>query len=429
MCAAPCSCTTGTRRMPAGAKMSIASMKAEPMMPKMSVTPLATMVSTKASEGVIFCMPVTARRASGAAAGRSAGLPSSGRASARAASPASFFALRSAVGVDGLMGHSWGLAQAAAGRPLASPRECADYRLGASVGSTVRSRNRDAMYEIPERVYHAFTMKIVPAPAVSAIALEGDTPTMRLFALLEVIASKDQLFSLQALVEATGLPKPTLHRMLQQLEGAGLLQREGDGRHYGTGVRLRRLAENLLLNDSHHGARHTVLRHLVEEVGESCNITTLSGSEVVYLDRVETAAPLRFYLHPGSRSPSHCSASGKLFLAQMSPTQRRRLLTHVTLEKFTNKTLTDPVTLEQEIDQVRRNGYAIDDEEFLPGLLCVAVLVPDPGRRSNIGIAIQAPIIRMSRDQALNLLPALQRAANALAKIEADAELNELETA
>ena len=80
------------------------------------------------------------------------------------------------------------------------------------------------------------------------------------------------------------------------------------------------------MNDSHHGARHAVLRHLVDELGESCNITTLSGSEVVYLDRVETAAPLRFYLHPGSRVPVHCSASGKVFLAQMSAAQRRRLL-------------------------------------------------------------------------------------------------------
>jgi IclR family transcriptional regulator, acetate operon repressor len=123
--------------------------------------------------------------------------------------------------------------------------------------------------------------------------LDGDTPMLRLVALLERVASKDQRFSLQALVDDTGLPKPTVHRMLQQLEGAGLLHREGDGRHYGTGVRLRRLAENLLLNDTHHGARHAVLRHLVEEVGESCNITALSGGEVIYLDRVETPAPLR----------------------------------------------------------------------------------------------------------------------------------------
>lgn len=260
------------------------------------------------------------------------------------------------------------------------------------------------------------------ASQVELARVDGDTPAMRLFALLEVIADKDQFFSLQSMVEETGLPKPTLHRMLQQLEGAGMIQREGDGRHYSIGLRLRRLATTLLLNNTVHGARHVVLRQLVAAVGESCNITAFSGSEVMYLDRVETAAPLRFYLHPGSRVPAHCSASGKLFLAQMSPTQRRRLLTHVTLEKFTNNTLTDPAALEQELDQVRRNGYAIDDEEFLPGLLCVAVLVPNPGRASGIGIAVQAPIMRMSRDKALALLPELQRAADALAKIEAEAE-------
>jgi IclR family acetate operon transcriptional repressor len=120
-------------------------------------------------------------------------------------------------------------------------------------------------------------MKVVQGLKPQAGELEGETPTMRLFALLEVIASKQERVSLQRLVEETGAPKPTLHRMLQQLEGAGLLQREGDGRQYATGARLRRLAENLLLNDSHHGARHAVLRHLVEEVGESCNIRCSVG--------------------------------------------------------------------------------------------------------------------------------------------------------
>ena len=70
--------------------------------------------------------------------------------------------------------------------------------------------------------------------------IDGDTPTMRLLDLLEVIAARSEVFSLQTLVEETGVPKPTLHRMLQQLESAGMLQREGDGRHYSTGVRLLR---------------------------------------------------------------------------------------------------------------------------------------------------------------------------------------------
>lgn len=263
-------------------------------------------------------------------------------------------------------------------------------------------------------------MKDPNANRSESTTIDGDTPTMRLLALLEVIAGRDQLFSLQGLVEETRLPKPTLHRMLQQLESAGMLQRDRDGRHYGTGARLRRLAENLLLNDTIHGARHAVLRQLVDEVGESCNITALSGSEVLYLDRVETAAPLRFYLHPGSRVPVHCSASGKLFLAQMSPIQRRRLLAHAPLTPYTPHTLTDLDRLETEIERIREAGYAFDNEEFLPGLFCIAVLVASPSGRSNMGIAVQAPIMRMSERNALDVLPALQRAAAALAAIEAE---------
>jgi DNA-binding IclR family transcriptional regulator len=250
--------------------------------------------------------------------------------------------------------------------------------------------------------------------------ISGDTPALRLFSLLEVIASKNELVSLQGLVEATGIPKPTLHRMLQQLEAAGMLQREGNGR-YGTGVRLRRLAENLLLNDTIHGARHAVLRHLVEEVGETCNITALAGGEVIYLDRVETAAPLRFYLHPGSRVPAHCSASGKLFLAQMTPAQRRRVLGNEPLSQYTTKTVTDVELLERELKKVRRDGFAFDNEEFLPGLLCVAVPVPAAGDRSALCVAVQAPIMRLMADNAPKVLPALQRAAAALSRIEADA--------
>lgn len=267
---------------------------------------------------------------------------------------------------------------------------------------------------------------VTPGPDADAHAhadaeASADTPTLRLFSLLETIATKDRLVSLQGLVDETGWPKPTLHRMLAQLESAGLLLREGNGRHYSSGPRLRRLAESLLLHSSHHGARHRVLRQLVDTVGESCNITTLAGSEVMYLDRVETHAPLRFYLQPGSRVPVHCSASGKMFLAQMSPAQRQRLLAHVPLEACTGKTVTKLATLEAELKQVRKQGYAIDDEEFLPGLVCVAVLVPPSTvkARSTLCIAAQAPVVRLTADKAPSLLPALQRAAAALAAIDA----------
>ncbi len=262
-------------------------------------------------------------------------------------------------------------------------------------------------------------MKLVDGTGLGEpVALNGDTPTLRLFFLLEVIATHDRPFSLQGLVEATGLPKPTVHRMLQQLESAGMLLRQSDGRQYGIGVRLRRFAEELLLNDTHHGARHAVLRNLVDEIGESCNITALSGDEVVYLDRVETPEPLRFHLRPGSRVPCHASASGKMLLSQMSPSQRRRLLAHAPLHPHTPTTITDLGAFEAELARVRRDRFAIDNEEFLPGLICVAVLVPVAHGRSNLCVAVQAPVLRFTADRALRVLPALQRASLAISAIE-----------
>lgn len=250
-------------------------------------------------------------------------------------------------------------------------------------------------------------------------SLAGGTPAIRLFALLEVIAQKDEYFSLQSLVEELGLPKPTVHRMLQQLDQARMIQRDGDGRHYSTGIRLQRFAEQVLINNTVHGARHAVLRNLVSEVGESGNITCCSGDEVLYLDRVETTEPLRFYLRPGSRVPLHCSASGKLFLAQMSKSQRKRLLSKQHLEKYTDRTLVDIEEIEEELEKVAKQGYATDIEEFLPGLTCIAMLIPRAGHLSNIGVAVQAPSLRFKGQRMLDSLPALERAINSLAEIEA----------
>jgi DNA-binding IclR family transcriptional regulator len=199
-----------------------------------------------------------------------------------------------------------------------------------------------------------------------------------------------------------------------------LLVRQADGRHYGTGARLRRLAENLLLNATQHGARHAVLRALVEEIGESCNVTALSGNEVVYLDRVETPEPLRFYLHAGSRVPVHCSASGKMILSQLSRPQRRKLLAHAPLSRHTPNTIVDMDRLEAQLDQVERDGFAVDDEEFLPGLVCLAVPVPSDSGRSNLCVALQAPVVRLRPADAPALLPALRRAAEAISAIEAE---------
>jgi IclR family acetate operon transcriptional repressor len=114
-----------------------------------------------------------------------------------------------------------------------------------------------------------------------------------------------------------------------------------------------------------------------------------------------------------------------VFLAQMSPAQRRRLLAHGPLTAYTAKTVTNLPKLEKELKRIQTDGYALDDEEFLPGLVCIAAIVPPAGgtarlsNLSNLCVAIQAPIMRLSAAKAKALLPALQRAALALSRIDA----------
>lgn len=243
---------------------------------------------------------------------------------------------------------------------------------------------------------------------------------MRVFSLIELIADKGEFFSLQSLVAETGLPKPTVHRMLQQLEKADLVVRQSDSRHYGSGRRLRNLAESILLNATQYGATHAALRHLVTATGESCNLTALSGDEVIYLDRIDTPEPLRIYLRPGSRVPAHASASGKMILSQMGTRQRRKLLANSPLRACTPRTITDLDALEDELRRTTDRGWALDNEEFLPGLVCVAMLIPTIAGPSNRCVAIQAPVVRVPVEQLEQFVPALRRTVEAIATVERD---------
>ena len=259
-----------------------------------------------------------------------------------------------------------------------------------------------------------------PVPAT----LPANTPTpsasspgLRLFDLLDILVREARPLSLTQAVAASGWPKPSVHRLLVQLEAGGLLTREPDGKHYALAPRLLRLAESALAGSTQQGVRHAVLRQLVADVGESCNFTALSGAEVVYLDRIESAFPLQLNLRPGTRVPMHCSASGKLLLAHLSAAARDQLLAHLRFERHTATTLTTREALEAELQRIRRDGYAVDAEEFVEGLVCVAVPVRGvQGQHVRCAVALHAPVARMSMAQALEKVPRLHAAAHTLAR-------------
>lgn len=240
--------------------------------------------------------------------------------------------------------------------------------------------------------------------------------TLRAMSLLEAIVVADCPQSLADLTGSVRLPKPTLYRMLAMLESARLVMREPGMRRYAPGPRLAALGRNVMLNGSLRAERHAILARLVEAIGETCNFTMLDGAEVIYLDRVEAAWPLRMNLASGSRVPAHCTASGKLLLALLPKPARIRLLAHLALTRHTDTTITDGKRLAAELAHIRARRYATDNEEYHAGLVCVAVPVSDTGKRVCAAIAVHAPVSRMPLERALEHLPSLRRAAEAMAE-------------
>lgn len=236
--------------------------------------------------------------------------------------------------------------------------------------------------------------------------------------LLEAIAEMQHPATLAELVTIVGVPKPTMHRWLGSLETAGLLQRTPDGRRYELAARASQLAYSILSNKPGGAIRHEILRRVVQDVSETCNLTVLDGTQVRYLDRVESEWPLRITFQQGSKVPAYCSASGKLFLALMPPAKRDLALSGMPLERLTENTLIDRPALLKELSDIRRDGYALDREEFMSGLVCLAVPIFQQKGRSRTcvaALAIQAPISRLSYTDILTKLPVLQGASKALA--------------
>jgi len=229
--------------------------------------------------------------------------------------------------------------------------------------------------------------------------------------LLSLLAAEGRALTLADLAAQLALPKGTAHRICTQLLSAGFLARDVDERSFVVGPALRRLAFDTLNHGVVRGLRHDVLAELVREVGETCNFTTLDGTQVLYLDRVEAQWPLRLTLDVGSHVPMHCTASGKLLLAHMAPKDRDAVIAGLTLTRMTRNSIVDPARLRAECKAIVERDHACDNEEFIAGLVAVAVPVRNAAGVVRAAIAVHAPTARMSLEQACAQLEALKTAA------------------
>ncbi|NYI95417.1 IclR family acetate operon transcriptional repressor [Streptomonospora nanhaiensis] len=254
----------------------------------------------------------------------------------------------------------------------------------------------------------------------SAAADAADTPAKargggvqsldRAFALLEIMADAGGEISLSQLAESSGLPLPTIHRIIRTLVGKGYV-RQLPSRRYALGPRLIGLGDSASRMLGTWARPH--LTHLVEELGETANLAMLDGDKVVYVAQVPSQHAMRMFTEVGRRVPAHSAGVGKALLAQLPDREAMAVLHRAGMPAATDRTITTPDAFAAEITRIRERGYAIDDGEQEVGVRCLAV--PVRGGPAMMAVSISGPEARVSWEFVTRAAPIVQRAAAELA--------------
>ncbi len=224
----------------------------------------------------------------------------------------------------------------------------------------------------------------------------------RAFGLLEVMADAGGLVGLSRLAEDSGLPLPTIHRLVRTLVDLGYVRQE-PSRQYVLGPRLIRLGESSSRMLSVWARPH--LETLAEALGESANLALLDGDEVVYVAQAQSGRSMRMFTEVGRRVLPHCTAVGKAVMAGLPRAEVREILGRTGMPRYTPTTIADVAGFEQALDVIAERGYALDEGEQEDGVRCVAVPLPEAPAR--LAISVSGPVSRMTDDVVARAVPLL----------------------
>lgn len=238
----------------------------------------------------------------------------------------------------------------------------------------------------------------------------------RALAVFEAIADADRPLNIAELIEATDLPKATLHRMIQVLAQHGMIRADPVRRAYSLGPKIYELTHRTAAQVSLPRACEGELLRLAALTGYRAHCGALRGAFVVYLSEPGLSGDLQRYYATERFLPVHCTSIGKAILASVSPTFRSRMLTQLELVRYTGNTITDRDALEAELEAVRNRGYAIDNAEMAEDLRCIAAPLFDESGAVIAAIGISAEAGKLSLGACQDLAPEILRSAQYISR-------------
>lgn len=244
---------------------------------------------------------------------------------------------------------------------------------------------------------------------------EKGSSITRVLEIIDLVSSANHPLSAATIADALDIPKPSVHRLLQQLADEQYLAPNLRG-HWEPAPRLRTMALGILDTGRFRAQHHAVLQQLASHIGETCglSVAAASGASMTYFDRAQTNWPLQIHLPVGSDVPITCTASGKLYLASFPKAARERLLRQLPLQRMARNTIVSADLLSARLDEIADSGIGLDNEEFIDGMVACAVPVQNAQQRFVASLFVHAPVVRTSLDDLLAFVPSMREAARAL---------------
>ena len=232
----------------------------------------------------------------------------------------------------------------------------------------------------------------------------------RMFALIDVLASREEAISLKEISEKTGLHPSTTHRILNDLATGRFVDRPESG-SYRLGMRLLELGNLVKGRLNGRDAALVPMRELHKLIQQPVNLSLRQGDEIIYVERAYSErSGMQVVRAIGGRAPLHLTSTGKLFLAADDPQRVRTYATRTGLPGQTRNSITQLLLLERELAKAGQYGIARDNEELELGVRCIAAGVYDDQSKLVAGLSISAPADRLEEEW----LPKLQSTANSI---------------
>jgi len=235
----------------------------------------------------------------------------------------------------------------------------------------------------------------------------------RVIEILELLSEAGAGMRLADVREHLDLPTSSAHGLMKTLEQKGYVQLSRENKRYRLTPKVLELGNRFIGNIDLSEIARPIMEHIREVLNETVNIGVLESTDVVYFAKVESNKTLRLaaYVQIGMKLPAHATALGKILLSDLDPAKIEKLYEGQELQRLTENTITSFKRLNQELKQVRENGYAYDDQESTEGLRCLAVPIRNHENRVVAAMSVSVPAFRLDEKYAKKIVPLISQGA------------------